>query len=174
VIRSLKDLLPPLGPLLVPPLICLCLCLACGSTPRQAEIPQPGALKPASTVEAMLRDVARPRERLDRKLLQGAWSRFRSSGRRAQPLGGDHPVLIVRSAPELALGDLVFVGSIEVAKGAGREGFGWKTATTHLKGRAQEYGADLVLIVKAQRDPVGKGLRRVLAATYRYQSRTKQ
>ena len=98
---------------------------------------------------------------------------FKSSGRRARALGGDHPVLVVLEAPDVALGDLIFLGSIEVSQGQGREGFDWETAKTHLKGRAQQQGADLVLVAKIQKDPVGKGFRRVLAAAYRYVDRAR-
>ncbi len=145
------------------------LAFGCQSPSEPSAPPQaPMATQPASVAEALLRDRDRRREKLDHKRLKGAWSVFKSSGRQASALGGDHPVVLVREAPDLALGNLVFLGLIEVAMGAGREGFKWETAKTHLKGRAQEHGADLVLIAKVEKDPVGKGLRRVLAAAYRY------
>ena len=150
-------------------LLLLLLGLACQGQPEpMVQAPATSTPQAGSAVEALLRKVDRPREKLDRNQLQGAWSLFKSSGRRAQALGGDHPVLVVFDAPDVALGDLVFLGSIEVSMGQGREGFDWETARTHLKGRAQEHGADLVLVAKIQKDPVGKGYRRVLAAAYRY------
>ena len=145
--------------------------IGCQSTEGNPEAPPTQAnLQPASAAEAALRDLDRPREKLDRKKLQGAWSVFKTAGRRAPALGGDHPVLIVKTAPDLALGDLVFLGAIEVRMGTGRPGFDWETANTHLKGRAQEHGADLVLLAKVKRDPVGLGLRQVVGAAYRYVS----
>lgn len=152
------------------PLVLL-LAVGCQGSPGDPQTtPQASGIQPASKVEAALRDRDRPRERLDRKQLQGAFSVFKTNGRKAPALAGDHPVLIVRSAPDLALGDLIFLGSIQVRMGTGRVGFDWETATTHLKGRAQEHGADLVLLARIRKDPVGRGLREVVGAAYRYVS----
>ena len=55
-------------------LILLLTGLACQGQPGSTT-PEPAASppRPASAVEAMLRDDDRPREKLDRKQLQGAW-----------------------------------------------------------------------------------------------------
>ena len=157
---------------LIVPSLLLAFAFSCASSTGSdgPELPASAARLPEPTaLERALLQLDGGVEKVADRDLRAAFSTVTAIPDRFPPRRKDKPILILREIPELRRGDLLFAGVISVGRIASLAPFPWSSAVAHLKTRARELGADLVIMADAKRDPTGGlGWNSVEAAAFRY------